>query len=183
MSEDMRARPYSPYGVTKLAAENLGMLYHMNFDMRVVSLRFFTVYGPRQRPDMAFTRFLSWLYDDEPITVYGDGTQTRDFTYIDDVVSAVLKSVDPEVYGNIYNVGGGQRVELNDVINLMEDVSGREFRRQKEPVPEGDVPHTDANTDSIRSDTDWEPNTSLREGITNQWDWICDSPLVRQAVS
>lgn len=182
MDESMRPNPYSPYGVTKLAAENLGMLYHQNFDLPVIAHRFFTVYGPRQRPDMAFTRFLTWVYRGEPITVYGDGTQTRDFSYVSDVVEAMLLSYENESFGNVYNVGGGNRVSVNTTLETIEKVSGRDVKTKNEPMPEGDVPHTDADTSRIRDDLGWEPSVSLKEGLKREWEWISETPQVRDEI-
>lgn len=178
MKEEMKPQPYSPYGVTKLAAENLAMLYHANFDLKTVALRYFTVYGPRQRPDMAFTRFLGWISQNLTLTIFGDGTQSRDFTYVGDVAEANLAVIRDEAYGNVYNVGGGQRATLNEVIETMEDVVGETVEKEYEDVQEGDVPHTDADTSAIRSDTSWEPSVSLREGLSRQWEWLRDNELV-----
>jgi nucleoside-diphosphate-sugar epimerase len=183
MDEDMRPVPYSPYGVTKLASEHLGCLYHQNFDLPVVAHRFFTVFGPRQRPDMAFTRFLSWVYRDEPILVFGGGEQTRDFTYVGDVVSALIMSLEKEQFGKIYNVGGGNRASVNETLDTIEAVAERTVKRIEKPMPEGDVPHTDADTSRIREDLDWEPTVSLHEGLRREWDWIVDSPEVRESIS
>jgi UDP-glucose 4-epimerase len=182
MHETMRPEPYSPYGVTKLAAENLGMLYNQNFDLPVVVHRFFTVYGPRQRPDMAFSRFLTWVYRNAEITVYGDGKQTRDFSYVKDVTRAVIESLNQEVFGEVYNIGGGNRVSVNETLEMIEEVSDREVRSRNEPMPEGDVPHTDADTSKIREDLGWEPEHTLREGLSRQWEWIRENPDVRKTI-
>lgn len=182
MKESMSLSPYSPYGVTKLAAENLGMLYHENFGLPVTAFRFFTVYGPSQRPDMAFSRFFTWLYRGDSITVYGDGTQTRDFTFVDDVVSAMNECLRSGVIGEVLNIGGGQRVALNTVLEMMEEVSGRTIRRESKPLPEGDVPHTDADTSRIRKLTGWEPKVDLEEGLRRQWNWVENTPLLRDSI-
>lgn len=182
MDETMRPVPYSPYGVTKLATENLGMLYHQNFDLPVVAQRFFTVFGPRQRPDMAFSRFLTWVYRGEPITVYGDGSQTRDFSFVRDVTAALIEALEKEAFGEVYNVGGGNRVSVSDTLRTIGEVSGREVKTVEEPVPEGDVPHTDADTSKIREDLGWTPEVPLEEGLRRQWEWIRESPVVREAI-
>lgn len=182
MREDMKAAPYSPYGVTKQGAENLGLLYGHNFGLRVVALRYFTVYGPRQRPDMAITRFMSWLMEDEPITVFGDGSQTRDFTYVEDVVRATESVLESEVFGRVFNVGGGDPVSLGDLLDLLEDVTGKEVRRERQPERKGDVPDTHADITEIQQATGWGPSVSLSEGLRRQWEWIQDHPLVRDAV-
>ncbi|MFB6356713.1 MAG: NAD-dependent epimerase/dehydratase family protein [bacterium] len=182
MVETMRTEPHSPYGVTKLAAENLGMLYHNNFDIPVTSLRYFTVYGPRQRPDMAFTRFLSWIYDDRPITVYGDGTQSRDFTFVLDACRANLAVVEEAAWGRIFNVGGGQNATLNEMIDTMEQVAGKNVTRKQEPPQKGDVPHTSADTNRIEQEVGWNARIDLKEGLERQWEWIVNRPDVRETV-
>jgi UDP-glucose 4-epimerase len=183
MNEDMRPDPYSPYGVTKLASEHLGRIYYQNFDLPVVAHRFFTVFGPRQRPDMAFSRFLTWVYRDEPIIVYGGGEQTRDFTYVGDVASALILSLEKERFGSVYNVGGGNRASVNETLNTIEEVADESVKRIEKPMPDGDVPHTDADTTRIREDLDWDPSVSLHEGLRRQWDWIVDAPAVRESIS
>jgi UDP-glucose 4-epimerase len=182
MHEDMKPNPYSPYGVTKLATENLGMLYNQNFDLPVVAHRFFTVYGPRQRPDMAFSRFLTWVYRGEKITVYGDGSQTRDFSYVKDVTRAVIESLKQEAFGEVYNIGGGNRVSVTKTLETIEAVSGETVHTRNEPMPEGDVPHTDADTSKIREDLGWEPSHTLEEGLARQWEWIRGEPAVRESI-
>ena len=180
MKESMKPEPYSPYGVTKLAAENLSMLYHDNFGLQTTALRYFTVYGPRQRPDMAFTRFLGWIYEGFPLTIFGDGSQSRDFTYVDDVVDANLACLRAKTDGEVFNVGGGRTATLTEVIELMEETVDRPVKKEYEDVQEGDVPHTDADTEAIRERTGWQPNTSLEEGMKNQWEWIKNNELLLQ---
>lgn len=182
MHEEMRAAPFSPYGVTKQAAENLGLLYARNFGLRVVALRYFTVYGPRQRPDMALTRFFTWLLEDQPVTVFGDGEQTRDFTFVGDVVRATRGVLEREAFGNVFNVGRGDPISVLELLDLIEEVTGREVARQRRPDRKGDVPHTHADIDAIRREIGWTPRVDLREGLRRQWDWIRESPRVRNAV-
>ncbi len=182
MREDMRQKPYSPYGVTKLAAENLGLLYCNNFDLPVVALRYFTVYGPRQRPDMAFSRFLTWIHRGDTIDIYGDGTQSRDFTYVADIVRANLRCLEKESFGEVFNVGGGQRATLNELLDLLEEICGENVNKDYQEFKSGDVPHTAADTSALRDKTGWSPRVSLREGLKKQWDWICDSPEFRGAI-
>ena len=182
MVETMRQKPYSPYGVTKLAAENLGLLYGQNFGLSMAGLRYFTVFGPRQRPDMAFTRFLTWIYRGEPITVFGDGSQTRDFTYVDDAVSANLEVLRSEAFGRAYNVGGGSRISLKELFGIIEEVTGRKLKLEYDAERKGDVPHTAADTERIRTATGWQPETELKQGLKNQWQWIQESEIARQAV-
>ena len=125
MREDALPQPVSPYGVTKLAAEQLCHLYHVSDGVPVVSLRYFTVYGPRQRPDMGFHKFLRATLLGQPITVYGDGEQTRDFTYVHDAVAANMAAATRGVPGRVYNIGGGSRVSINQVLEMIGRISGR----------------------------------------------------------
>src|SRR5216117_1641693 len=139
MREDALPQPVSPYGVTKLAAEQLCYLYFVNEGVPTVSLRYFTVYGPRQRPDMGFHRFLRATILDEPITVYGDGEQTRDFTFVADAVSATLAAATRGVPGRVYNIGGGSRVSINQVFDMIGRVTGRQPRLHLDPAQKGDM--------------------------------------------
>jgi UDP-glucose 4-epimerase len=158
--------------VTKLAAEHLALLYHRNHGLPTVSLRFFTVYGPRQRPDMAFHRFLRAARDDEPITVYGDGFQTRDFTYVADVVAAVRAAALSGRPGCVYNVGGGERVVLNDVLRVVETVTARPLRIQRQEAQKGDMRDTFADTTAARRDLGFRSTVALQEGLAREWEWI-----------
>jgi UDP-glucose 4-epimerase len=172
LREDGPCRPVSPYGVTKLAAEHLAQLYHRNHGLETVSLRFFTVYGPRQRPDMAFHRFLKAARDGRPITVYGDGSQTRDFTYVDDIVSAVRAAALSGRPGCVYNVGGGERVALNDVLGLIESVTGRRLQVERQEPQKGDMKDTFADTSNAARDLGFRATVALREGLAREWQWI-----------
>jgi UDP-glucose 4-epimerase len=165
-------RPVSPYGVTKLAAEHLTLLYTKNFGLPVVSVRYFTVYGPRQRPDMAFARFMRALADGDAIEVFGDGEQTREFTYVSDAVEGTIKAATADVIGQVFNLGGGSRVTINRVLATLEDISGMKARRQTLPAAPGDPRHTGASINLARERLGWEPRVSLREGLTNQWQWF-----------
>lgn len=176
LREDAACRPVSPYGVTKLAAENLGNLYERNHGLPVVSLRYFTVYGPRQRPDMAFHRFLKAARDGEPIRLYGDGEQTRDFTYATDVVAATRAAAVSGRPGCVYNVGGGERVSLNQVLKTIEAVTGRPFRIIREEAQKGDMRDTFADTTAARRDLGFRSTMPLAEGLGRQWDWIRGLP-------
>jgi UDP-glucose 4-epimerase len=172
LGEGAACRPMSPYGVTKLAAEHLGNLYERNHGLPVVSLRYFTVYGPRQRPDMAFHRFLKAARDREPIRVYGDGRQTRDFTYIEDIVRATRAAADSGRPGCVYNVGGGERLSVNQVLELVGEVTGRRPDVIREEAQKGDVRDTSADTSAARQDLGFRSTVSLREGLAREWDWI-----------
>jgi nucleoside-diphosphate-sugar epimerase len=165
-------RPVSPYGVTKLAAEHLTLLYTKNFGLPVVSVRYFTVYGPRQRPDMAFARFMRALADREAIEVFGDGEQTREFTYVSDAVEGTVRAATADVVGQVFNLGGGSRVTINRVLATLEDISGMKARRQTLPAAPGDPRHTGASINLARERLGWEPRVSLHEGLTNQWQWF-----------
>src|SRR5439155_754411 len=144
--EDALPQPVSPYGVSKLAAEQLCYLYHVNFGLPTVSLRYFTVYGPRQRPDMGFHRFLRATIRGEPITVYGDGEQTRDFTFVADAVGATIAAATRGIPGRVYNIGGGSRVSINQVFEMIGRVTGSQPRLNLDPAQKGDMRHTYADT-------------------------------------
>jgi nucleoside-diphosphate-sugar epimerase len=172
LREDARCEPVSPYGVSKLAAEHLGVLYHRNFGLPVVSLRYFTVYGPRQRPDMAFHRFLRAARDGEPIHVFGDGRQTRDFTFVSDIVAATRAAADSGRPGSVYNVGGGERVVLNDVLGRIEDVTGRRLTVVRDEVQKGDMRDTFADTTAAGRDLGFRSTVPLAQGLEREWEWI-----------
>ena len=170
MREDAECRPVSPYGVTKLAAEHLCGLYHRSFGVPAVSLRFFTVYGPRQRPDMAFNRFIRALLAGEPLGMYGEGGQTRDFTYVDDIVEALVCAGSAEP-GAVVNVGGGARVTLREAIGILGELAGREPLIDVEGEQPGDVRHTWADLSRARELLGYAPRVSLREGLAAQYAW------------
>lgn len=171
MRESHRCAPFSPYGVTKLAAEHLCHLYHANYGVPVVSLRYFTVYGPRQRPDMAFHRFIAAALADRPIRIFGNGRQSRDFTYVDDIVSANLSAAERGRPGGIYNLGGGTRVILREALRTLERQSGQKIRLKFEAKALGDVDRTGADTRLARRDLRFNPNTALPDGLAAQIDW------------
>jgi UDP-glucose 4-epimerase len=172
LREDGPCQPVSPYGVTKLAAEHLAVLYHRNHGLPTVSLRFFTVYGPRQRPDMAFHRFLRAARDGEGVTVFGDGRQTRDFTYVDDIVSAMRSAPLSGRPGCVYNVGGGERIALNEVLRLVEAVTARPLRTERQEAQKGDMRDTFADTTAARRDLGFRSTVPLAEGLAREWEWI-----------
>jgi len=172
MRENTYLQPLSPYGVTKLAGEHLGHLYFANHGVPTVSLRYFTVYGPRQRPDMAFQRFLTSVRDGKSITVYGDGEQTRDFTFISDIVAANIAAAAQGRPGSVYNIGGGSRVTLNHVLELIQKVTGKTVAIQREPEQKGDMRHTYADTSAARRDLDFNPRVSLENGLAQQYQWL-----------
>jgi UDP-glucose 4-epimerase len=177
MREDALPRPVSPYGVTKMAAEQLGYLYHVNYGVPVVAMRYFTVYGPRQRPDMAFHRFIKAALAGEPIALYGDGEQTRDFTYVGDAVAATIAAGERGVNGRSYNIGGGSRVSMNDVIRIIETVAGRPLQVTREGAQKGDMRDTYADTSLARADLGFAPTVTLEEGILAEYRWLSMLPV------
>jgi nucleoside-diphosphate-sugar epimerase len=167
-SEEALPRPVSPYGVTKLACESLARSYFESLGLEVISLRYFTVYGPRQRPDMAFSRIISALLDGTTFRVFGTGRQSRDFTYVGDAVEATLAAMADGPGSRIYNVGGGSETTLERVIEICEGLAGRRLDVQYEPTAVGDVRRTAADTTLLRSELGWMPATALEEGLTAQ---------------
>ena len=178
MREDALPQPVSPYGVTKLSAEQLGYLYHVNYNVPATAVRYFTVYGPRQRPDMAFHRFIRAAIDGEEIVLYGDGGQTRDFTFVSDAVAATIAAGERGVPGRAYNVGGGSRVSMNQVITLIGEVAGRPLKVRHEQSQKGDMRDTYADTSLARTDLGFEPKVSLKEGIEAEYRWLSSSAAV-----
>lgn len=172
MREDAMVQPLSPYGVTKLAAEHLCLLYTANHGVPTASLRFFTVYGPRQRPDMGFHRFLRAALTDQPITLYGDGEQTRDFTYVDDIVAALIAAGDRGQPGGVYNIGGGSRVSINQVLQMVERITGRPLDVVREPAQKGDMRDTFADTSRAKTELGFQPSTSLERGLQAEAEWL-----------
>lgn len=172
MREDALPQPVSPYGVSKLAAEQLCYLYHVNYAVPTVALRYFTVYGPRQRPDMGFHKFLRATIEGRPIQVFGDGEQTRDFTFVEDAVSATAAAATRGVPGRVYNVGGGSRVTLNAVLAIIGQVVGKEPVLAREPNQKGDMRHTYADTTHARTDLGFEPTVDLPRGLTAEYEWL-----------
>ena len=162
--------PISPYGVTKLAGEALARAFAPT-GLDVVSLRYFNVYGPRQRPDMAFTKICRCLVEGGLFEIYGDGTQTRDVTYIDDTVAATRLAMDKGPGGAIYNIGGGHETSLLEVIQLFEEAAGTSLETRISDWGTGDAKRTASNTERIRSELGWEPRTDLAEGIRAQLAW------------
>ena len=178
MREDARPQPVSPYGVTKLAAEHLCHQYWTNFDVPTVALRYFTVYGPRQRPDMAFNRFLRAINASKPITLFGDGEQTRDFTYVDDAVTATVAAASQGVPGRVYNIGGGARVSMNHVVALMARRTKRTPVVERRAPQKGDMRDTYADTSRARDDLEFTPSVTLEQGIDAEYQWLSATPTL-----
>ncbi len=171
LREDLRCQPLSPYGVTKLAGEHLCDLYLTNFGVPTLSLRFFTVYGPRQRPDMGFNRFIRALLRGEEILVYGDGQQTRDFTYVDDIVDGLVAATGAPI-GTVMNLGGGSRVSLMAALSALEEATGTEVRTRIQPAEAGDVRHTWADVSLAQRTIGFRPKVSLAEGLRREFEWF-----------
>jgi nucleoside-diphosphate-sugar epimerase len=173
-TEESITRPVSPYGVTKLASEHLCLAYAPAgvSALSVATLRYFTVYGPRQRPDMAFRRFIRAVYADQPITVYGDGEQTRDFTYVDDAVRANLLAMSAPIDAEPINVGGGRRVTVNEVLDLIGRATGRRVRVERAPAQAGDARHTGADGTRAEALLGYQPTVTLEQGLADQAAWM-----------
>jgi nucleoside-diphosphate-sugar epimerase len=171
--ESLVPAPFSPYGLTKLSGEHLCNAYHSNFGLEVVSLRYFTVYGPRQRPDMAFNIFCRAAIEGATVTVFGDGYQTRDFTFVDDVVEATraagVAAIEP---GTAYNIGGGHRASLRDVLETIEELAGTTLNVDYSGDLAGDVRDTGADTSRAREHLGFAPKTMLREGLAAELEWM-----------
>ncbi len=165
-------QPLSPYGVTKLAAEHLCYLYYKNFGVPTVALRYFTVYGPRQRPDMAFHRFLKAALLGEEIEIYGDGQQSRDFTYISDIVEAHLLVMKRFYPGEVFNIGGGSQTVLKTALELLPEITGRNVNIIYKDVQKGDVRHTAADISKAKELLGYQPKVRLAEGLRAEWEWI-----------
>ena len=165
-------RPISPYGVTKLAGEHLCRLYTQSGGVPTISLRYFTVYGPRQRPDMAFNRFIRAQLAGKELTVFDDGDQTRDFTFVADAVRANLLALERGTPGAAYNIGGGSRVSVNHVLEILGRLTERPVRVQRSERQRGDVRDTHASTERARAELGWEPLTTLEDGLAAEVEWL-----------
>ncbi|MDO8840908.1 GDP-mannose 4,6-dehydratase [Methanocalculus sp.] len=177
MREDRMVQPVSPYGVSKLAAEHLCYLYWKNYHVPTVSLRYFTVYGPRQRPDMGINKFVRAILAGEPVTIYGDGTQTRDFTYIDDAVEANVAAAlcdtnNSNVCGETFNIGGGNRISVIDLIHAIEDATGRSAILNHVGEQKGDVQDTWADAGKAERGFGWSAKVRILEGLKRYVAWI-----------
>ncbi|MCJ7817065.1 MAG: GDP-mannose 4,6-dehydratase [Candidatus Aenigmarchaeota archaeon] len=171
--EESAKNPLSPYGVTKLAAENLCRLYFENHGIQTISLRYFTVYGPRQRPDMAFSKFIGSMIGGESITIYGDGGQTRDFTYVADTVDANISAMNWGRPGEAYNIGGGSNISIKEVIGIIEMLLDKEAKVSYDERQKGDVKNTCADTTKAAADlVGYRPKTKIKEGLRLQIDSI-----------
>jgi UDP-glucuronate 4-epimerase len=169
--EETEPRPISPYGITKLGCEQLAHAYAQGFGLDAVVLRYFTFYGPRQRPDMALARIVDALARGSAFELYGDGLQSRSFTYVADGVGATVAAMERAPSGSVYNVGGGEEATMREVIATLERVSGRSLDLVESPSAAGDVRRTSADATRIERDLDWRATTSLEDGLRAQWEW------------
>lgn len=172
MREDALPRPVSPYGVSKLAAEHLCFLYHVNFGIPAVALRYFTVYGPRQRPDMGFHRFLTAVTAGRPVIQYGDGLQTRDFTFVADAAAATAAAGTRGVPGRVYNIGGGSRISVAGVFDIIGRVTGLPVQIDHQPPQKGDMRDTYADTTRAATDLGFAPSVTLEQGLQEMYAWF-----------
>ena len=172
--EETQPRPISPYGITKLAAEHLAHAYGSEFGLDYVVVRYFTVFGPRQRPDMALQKIVSCLVEGRPFELYGDGTQSRSFTYVDDAVDATILAMEGAPGTSVYNVGGGSEASMLQTIEALAAIAGRRLELVRAPRREGDAQRTAADTSRIRADLGWEARTPFEEGLRAQWLWAAD---------
>ena len=174
VTEETIPQPISPYGVTKLAAEHLCSLYAAIDSLPAISLRYFTVYGPRQRPEMAIQHFLSACRNGETVSMFGDGTQTRDFTFVGDIVEANVRAMEaPD--SAVINVCGGSRISLTDLLELLQETSGQPLDIKREPTAQGDAKHTFGDNSLAQRVLGFTPRTTLAEGVAAQWRWLSDS--------
>lgn len=170
-SEEMLPKPVSPYGVTKLASEHLMVLYATEFGLPTASLRYFTVYGPRQRPDMAFNRFIKGALLGEELSLYGDGEQSRDFTFIDDIVEANILAAQHGPRGSVFNIGGGNQATVNEVLAIIQDEVGP-LKIKRAERQQGDAAHTSADTTRARTLLAYSPKVTLKEGLKREIAWM-----------
>jgi UDP-glucose 4-epimerase len=173
MREDGSTRPISPYGATKLAAEHLCYLYYKAYGVPTVALRFFTVYGPRQRPDMFFHIFMRALRRGDEVPLFDDGEQTRDFTFCSDIVDGIMGAAEYPGQGEVFNLGGGSEVSLLKAIAVAQSVSGVSAKLKRFDRQKGDVRHTSARIDQARAKLNYSPKVGLEDGLRAQWQWIC----------
>jgi nucleoside-diphosphate-sugar epimerase len=170
-TEDTPLRPLSPYGATKVLGENLCRIYNRSFDLPVVVLRYFTVYGPRQRPDMAFNKLIRAALEHEEIVIYGDGEQTRDFTFVSDTVDGTFKAAREGPAGTVYNLGGGSRTSMNEVLDMIADLTREQLNVNRVEAQAGDARDTAADTSRARAQLGFAPSRSFYEGLRDQVAW------------
>jgi len=174
MREETPLKPVSPYGVSKLASEHLCYLYWKNYNTPTISLRYFTVYGPRQRPDMAIHKFIKAILNGDKITIFGDGTQSRDFTFVQDTVNANILATRSKIAGEILNIGSGKRITINDLIKEIEKITGIEAEINYIEKQKGDPEDTWADTSRVQQLLGWKAETELSKGLEKQITWIIE---------
>lgn len=174
--EEGPTNPFSPYGVSKLAAEKLGFAHRENFGLPFTVLRYFSVYGPGHRPDMAYHRFLAAARDHTPITIYGDGEQRRTNTYVDDCVEGTIAAIDKARPGEIYNLSGSESYSLNEALTIIEEITGVKLDIRFEPARAGDQRETKGAIDKATREFGYHPTWSLRDGLVKEWEWIQSLP-------
>ena len=172
MKESDMPNPISPYGVSKLAGEHLCNLYYKNFGIPTISLRYFTVYGPRQRPDMAFNKFVNAIESGKEITVYGDGKQTRDFTFISDIIDGTIKAGESDVNGEVFNLAGGSRISVLEVISILEELTSKKAKVKHIEDQKGDVRDTYADTSKSEKMLGYNPRVNTRDGLKMYVEWL-----------
>ena len=170
--EETAPRPVSPYGVTKLACEHLCRVYHQSFGVPTVALRYFTVYGPRQRPDMALQRFCTAFVRGDGISIYGDGEQTRDFTFISDAVEANLRATTPAAVGQVFNIGGGSTISIRRIIEVLTRLTGKSVPVSYRDAEKGDARHTAADIHKAKTILGFAPTVDITEGLRRQLEWV-----------
>ncbi|MBM2821275.1 MAG: NAD-dependent epimerase/dehydratase family protein [Thermoleophilia bacterium] len=173
IEDETPTSPRSPYGASKRACEDLGRIYR-DLGLETVGLRYFTVYGPRQRPDMAFRRLCEAVLGSTPFPLYGDGSQSRDFTHVDDAVDATYRAARTPEAAALYNVGGGQEATMAEIITLIGLLAGEQVQLERFPAQTGDVRRTCADTTRARSTLGWQPTIPLQDGLASELDWLRD---------
>jgi UDP-glucuronate 4-epimerase len=171
-AEDSPTNPFSPYGVSKLAGEKLGFAHRDNFGVPFSVLRYFSVYGPGHRPDMAYHRFLAAARDNTPITIFGDGSQRRTNTYVDDCVDGTINAIERAVPGEIYNLSGTESYSLNEALDMIRGITGVTLDVRYEPVRAGDQKETKGAIAKAQAELGYQPQWSLADGLAAEWDWI-----------
>jgi UDP-glucuronate 4-epimerase len=178
-TENERLQPISPYAMTKLSGEMAGHVFSSLYGIRFIALRFFTVYGPSQRPDLAIHKFIKSILTNQPITMYGDGSTSRDYTYVDDIVKGIVSAItfDKSLF-EIINLGNNYAVSLKELIANIEEITGTKARIEKQPEQLGDVPRTFADISKAKELLNYQPTTKLQDGLKNFYNWFLENKEV-----